>query len=145
MESLQSPDVALGALLVVASVVDIRERILPDPLAYSIALCSLLSACMAEGIRGMACNLFWGGFTGAVVMLVELTWRRIKGAPGIGGGDIKLLLACMARDPFWGLASFSVGLIALAGAGCALSRRSLPLIPFFTAASIVTALWLGPG
>ena len=93
----------------------------------------------------MACNLFWGGFAGAVVMLVELTWRRIKGAPGIGGGDIKLLLACMARDPFWGLASFSVGLIALAGAGCALSRRSLPLIPFFTAASIVTALWLGPG
>ena len=57
MESLQPPDVALGALLVAASVVDIRERILPDSLAYSIALCSLLSACMAEGIRGMECNI----------------------------------------------------------------------------------------
>ena len=145
MESLQPPDVALGALLVAASVVDIRERILPDSLAYSIALCSLLSACMAEGIRGMECNIFWGGLACAVVMLVELAWRRGKGSPGIGGGDIKLLLACMVRDPFWGLASFSVGLIALAGAGCALSRRSLRLIPFFTAASIVTAQRLGPG
>lgn len=145
MESLQPPDVALGALLVASSVVDIRERILPDSLAYSIALCSLLSACMAEGIRGMACNLFWGGLACAVVILVELAWRRGKGAPGSGGGDIKLLFACMVRDPFWGLASFSLGLIALAGAGCALSRRSLPLIPFFTAASIVTALRLGPG
>lgn len=145
MESLQPPDVALGALLVAASVVDIRERILPGSLAYSIALCSLLSAYMAEGIRGTACNLFWGGLACAAVMLVELAWRRVRDAPGIGGGDIKLLVACMARDPQWALASFCAGLIALAMAGCALSRRSLPFIPFFTLAGLAAMPQLAGG
>ena len=145
MQSLQAPDVLLGVLLIAASAIDIRVRILPDALACSIALCSLLSALMTGGVRNMAGNLIWGGIAGAAVMAAEAAWRRLRGEPGLGGGDIKLLAACMARDPLWGFVSFGMGLIALAGAGCALSKRSLPLIPFLTSAGLVTALWIGPG
>ena len=145
MPGIQMPDLVLAALLVVASIIDVRRRILPDPLACSIVSCSALSACMADGAHGMAMNLFWGALTGFAVVLTEMGWRHAKGSVGIGGGDIKLLVACMARDPQWALASFCAGLIALAMAGCALSRRSLPFIPFFTLAGLATMPQLAGG
>ena len=132
MPGMQMPDLVLAALLVVASIIDVRRRILPDPLACSIVSCSALSACMADGAHGMAMNLFWGALTGFAVVLTEMGWRHAKGSVGIGGGDIKL-------------ASFCAGLIALAMAGCALSRRSLPFIPFFTLAGLATMPQLAGG
>lgn len=138
-------DIALAALLVAASAIDVRERVLPDPLAAGIALCSACSA-WADGGAGLAAaNAARAVALGLAAYGVEAAWRLTGRGPGVGGGDIRLLAACAVRDPAWALASFLCALTMLAVAGTALRRASMPLIPFFTVAGAGTALWLCTG
>lgn len=118
------------ALLAAAAVIDARERRLPHGLA--LALVALGAACaLAEGGAGALLSRAASSCAvcGALVAF-EIAWRRVKGAPGQGMGDIRALFALMLVYPEAALAAYALALIALALSCAAVRSRSLPLIPF---------------
>jgi len=120
------------ALLAAASVRDVKTRLIPDWLSLCVALTSLLDFRLEN---------LWGVLVGLLFLLVG----ALLG--GIGGGDVKLMLAA---GPVLGLAgAASAAVIGLAGmalfyAGTRpisyLSKgkvsKRLPLVPFLSAGCI---------
>ncbi len=93
---------ALASVLVVTSVVDLRERRIPDACVLAILFLRLAGLVLAHDlsrglptlalVRSLAAGLVVGGF----LLAFALATRRLLHAPGMGGGDLKLLasLAC---------------------------------------------------
>jgi len=77
-------------LLVYAAVVDIRSLRIPDLAVLGVAISGGLVA-SSSGELGDA--LATGGATGGVLTLVAMLFERIRGRPGLGFGDVKLLAA----------------------------------------------------
>lgn len=73
----------------------------------------------------------------AALIGFEVLWRRFRGVPGIGMGDVKLLFCLMLVSPSRGILAFAGGLALLAVSCMVLRKRDLPLIPFIAAAWLV--------
>lgn len=81
--------VLLGALAW-STVTDLRRRVIPNGCALAVAL-SGLALGAAEGAA--ARSLAGGAAALAVLLLAARASARRGGAPGVGGGDVKLLSA----------------------------------------------------
>lgn len=130
---------ALACLLVAAACIDARERRVPNELALALCAAGLFScAVCSQGLllwHVLAATVFCGALAA-----FELLWRRHRGAPGIGMGDVKVLFALMLASPLRGAGSFALGLVLLAAACAVARRRSLPLVPFIAAAWFALSL-----
>lgn len=115
-------------LLLAASLIDIRKRIIPDTICLAIALTSLI---LFEPVK------LWGILAALPLLLAALLWG------GMGGGDIKLTAAAGIVLGFKeGLAALVMGLAALLlfYAGCLIVQklrgrdcpRAFPLAPFLS-------------
>lgn len=122
------------SLLTAAAAIDARERRLPLCLARSLAVVGAALSVLEGGPAMLARHLACAVAVCALLVLFELLWRRMRGAPGQGMGDIRALFALTLVEPAAAIAAYGASLLLLA-AGCAfLRRRSLPLIPFLTPA-----------
>jgi prepilin signal peptidase PulO-like enzyme (type II secretory pathway) len=146
------PTCALGWLLLAASLVDARERILPDEINAAVAVLGLAVAAPLSGVELL------GRVIGAVAGFAILAgfaalYERVRGREGLGRGDAKLLGALGAWVGWQGLSSVvligagaGVGAVLLSGL---LSRRlprgesSLALGPYLALGGWLTWLY-GP-
>jgi prepilin peptidase CpaA len=136
--------VALGALLIVAAITDLRSRIISNRLNLAVALLAPLwwLACGLEPWPGMAVQLLAG-------VLVFTLFAILFAIGMMGGGDVKLLGALALWFPWQATISLIV-LMALLGGAVTLAtvihhrwakRPGQPEIPYGVAISIA-ALWL---
>ena len=87
--------IALTVALVIASVIDIRSRRLPDYLTLPLLVFGLLLTLVLEP-RGLALQVLAAVLGFIALYLVALTYRRLRGYDGLGLGDAKLLAAAGA-------------------------------------------------
>lgn len=130
---------ALIALLVLAAVIDARERRLPNQLACALAVTALARAVSVSGLPGALLNVVAACIASAVLVVFERVWRAARGEAGQGMGDIKALCALMIAWPSMALAAYAVALALLAVTGIMLRARALPLMPYL-AATMLAAL-----
>lgn len=133
------PTCALGWLLIAASAIDARERILPDEINFAIAALGLVAA--APLGRPALLDHTLGAALGFLVLAgFALLYARLRGREGLGRGDAKLLGALGAWVGWQGLAGVLVigagaGLVAVV-VGAVIGRRplhastALPFGPF---------------
>lgn len=133
-------DACIAGVLVSAAYIDARNRRLPHALAACICLLCALHAVSSQGMEQLAANIACATVLCAVLLFIELIWRRYRQTAGIGMGDIKLLFALMLRSPLIGATSFTAGLIVLAIAALATRQRTLPLIPFIAPAYLAMVI-----
>lgn len=143
--------VALVAALAVASVTDLRRRVVPNACALLAWASGVVAAVAVGPLPGAALRSLAGS---AAVLAVMLLAARLSarggGRAGVGGGDVKLLAAVAAwTGPVGGLAavglSCALGLLGW-GVAALLARlrrrrveRAMPLAP---AVALATALVL---
>jgi len=169
-----SPSIPLAIsflyLLLVLSAIDLDTRRLPTPLVAALAIVAAVAAVAAQvtglpfgPLAGMAAT---GWFSYPIVtaavgfaagagtsMLIAMIYRAVRGADGLGFGDVRLLGAMgLVLGPFV-LLAYALGniigvLVAvpqalLAKKGGSLSARSIPFGPFLALGGVLTVLW-GP-
>lgn len=125
---------ALAAALGVAAAADLARRIVPDGCVVAVAasgaaeaaLRVLLDGCAPEEAVGRA--LAGGACVLAVMASAALASARVRGAPGVGGGDIKLLSAV-------GVWAGPVGGLAVVALSCLLSVSGWCVSNFLSALS----------
>lgn len=136
-------DVLFWLLLVVAALIDARERRFPNALALACALCSALSVWIDGGplrlAQHAAIALVWGG----MLLLLEVAWRGRHGSAGLGLGDLKALVSLAMFDPLSAMLGFALALLLLAATCLLMHRRSLPLLPFLVPSFAVFVYVLG--
>ena len=120
-------------LLVYAAISDIKRREVDDWVWVSILIVSLIGS--------------GGSFLGAVITALPFFIPALlKG--GIGGGDVKLMLACGAMLGVWGgliqtvlaltlAAVFAIGILIKKGF-TACKKTAIPLAPFLCAGGILS-------
>ena len=115
--------VLLGALTW-STVTDLRRRAIPNGCAFATAL-SGLALGVAEGT--LARSLAGGLVVLAMLLLAAGASARVSGAPGIGGGDVKLLSALgLWLGPVTGLAAVALScLLGVVGWALAAGARRL--------------------
>ncbi|OUP10146.1 prepilin peptidase [Collinsella sp. An2] len=118
----------------IAAVIDARERRLPNSLAAALTLIGAAMALWCYGIEGFVGRLFVAVASCAVLVGLELVWRYVRHASGLGMGDIKALFPLLLVQPAAALAAFAFALLLLAAAGVVLRQRALPLLPFLAVA-----------
>jgi leader peptidase (prepilin peptidase) / N-methyltransferase len=125
----------LTALLIAASVIDIRTMRIPDPLnatlaATGLAASWLLQRDLVTAVLGIAIGY------GAIAVL-NFAYFRLRGRDGIGMGDAKLLGGLGAWLGWTGLP-----FVALAGSICGLAVFAA--LALFRGRSLAAALPFGP-
>lgn len=123
--------VLVVALILAAAVIDARERRFPHALALSFAFACAAFCVVAGCVDLLIHNAVLAALCSAPLLGFELVWRRTHdGTAGIGMGDLKFLAAFILACPRSAIASFALGLAALALAGMLTDKRSFPLLPF---------------
>lgn len=130
----------LNALLLLAGVIDARERRLPNVLAVLLAAASAIAALASGGVDALALNALAAFVICGMLLAFELFWRTRRGAAGQGMGDIKALFSLVLAAPVRGVISYALALICLAITGIAVHRPALPLLPFLAVAFICLGL-----
>ena len=134
------------ALMGAAAAVDARERVFPNALAAAFTLSCALAALDAGGAELLRARALGALACCGALLAFELAWRRAHGgAAGLGMGDLKYLFGALLLDPAGALVSFAAGLAALAVAGLASRRASLPLLPFVVGAQAALIILSGGG
>lgn len=141
---------AVGLLLLIVVVFDVRAMVIPDFAVLSLSLLAIgyrciLIAFQAHQARDFALSLMSGGILLAAFLgLWLLTKKR-----GIGFGDVKLVFP-LALLMGWPRAFVGVFLAFLLGAGVGLALiavgktrfgRALPFGPFLVAGTVLSLLW----
>jgi leader peptidase (prepilin peptidase)/N-methyltransferase len=139
------PALILTALVVVASVIDLNHRIIPNRINYPGALLVFTTASFAEphrlaefAVGGLLCFLFLG-----------LAW--VVSPAGMGLGDVKMALMIglgTGRYAFVALfagfcASTALSAFLIAKGGRKALKSSFPFGPFLAFGTVVALLW-GP-
>ena len=139
------PALILTALVVVASVIDLQHRIIPNRINYPGALLVFTTASFAEPSRlaefavgGILCFLFLG-----------LAW--VVSPAGMGLGDVKMALMIglgTGRYAFVALfaafcASTALSALLVARGGRKALKSSFPFGPFLAFGTVVALMW-GP-
>lgn len=130
----------LNALLLLAGVIDARERRLPNVLAVLLAAASAIAALASGGVDALALNALAAFVICGMLLAFELFWRTRRGAAGQGMGDIKALFSLVLAAPVRGVISYALALTCLAITGIAVHRPALPLLPFIAVAFICLGL-----
>lgn len=120
---------AFCLLMIAGAVIDARERRFPNVLAFACAV----SACCTVGsldLRFLAARMLYALALCVALLSFEVLWRRLKGAAGLGFGDIKAFFSLAVIDPIIALISLCAALMLLAVAGLLFHKPSLPLLPF---------------
>lgn len=112
------------------AVIDARERRFPNALAGACAVAAFAGVLLDEGVNTVLDHAGLALIVCLALVLIELLWRRVRHAPGIGMGDAKALFALCTFNPLGGIVAFAVALLALAAACLIVKSRSLPLLPF---------------
>jgi len=162
--------IAFLYLLLVLSAIDLDTRRLPTPLVAALAIVAALAAVAAQ-VTGLPFGPLVGiaaqgwlsqpivtaavGFAAGagVSMAIAMIYRALRGADGLGFGDVRLLGAMgLVLGPYV-LLAYALGnilgvLVAvpqmlLSRAGGPLSGRSIPFGPFLACGGVLTVLW-GP-
>ncbi|QOY60359.1 prepilin peptidase [Thermophilibacter immobilis] len=86
----------LAAALGVAAVTDLARRVVPNGCVVAVAVSGAAQACagvLLGGSASQACLRSVCGLTCALVVMLATAAvsARIRGTPGVGGGDVKLL------------------------------------------------------
>lgn len=135
---------ALGALLIIAAVTDLRSRIISNRLNIAVALLAPL--------WWLACGLpVWPGMAAQVLigLVIFALFAGMFALGWMGGGDVKLLAALSLWFPWQAVASLLVLMAVLGGVVTivtvihhrATRRLGQPEIPYGVAISLA-ALWL---
>jgi len=83
---------AVGGLFIVASAIDLRTFLLPNRLTYPAAVLGIVAGWLTPGV-GLQLAVY-GAVGGYVVFwLLAVGYRSLRGVDGLGGGDVKLMLA----------------------------------------------------
>jgi leader peptidase (prepilin peptidase) / N-methyltransferase len=140
-----APALLLTALIVPASVIDLRHRIIPDAINLPGAVLVFAVAVAAQPDRWP--ELLIGGI--AATLFLGLAWLVYPA--GMGLGDVKMVLMIgLALGKFVGVAMFaafaistvfSVGLLVSKGFGG--RKATFPFGPFLALGAMVAILW-GP-
>lgn len=107
---------ALGLLLVAAATVDARVRRLPDVLTAGVAV-TALGVAAASGVQTLLAGLT--AAVAALALLGALRWvgERLRGEPGLGAGDVKLIAALAlwlgAATPWMVVGAAGLGLLGM--------------------------------
>lgn len=107
---------ALAAALGLATAEDLARRVIPNGCVVAVAA-SGLAAALSRAAGGEAAALAAAPAgalaTLSVMFAAALVSWRVRGAPGVGGGDIKLLAAAgVWLGPVWGLACVALSCAA---------------------------------
>jgi leader peptidase (prepilin peptidase)/N-methyltransferase len=140
-----APALLLTALIVPASAIDIRHRIIPDAINLPGALAVYLVAVAAQPDRWL--ELLLGGLGAA--LFLGLAWFFYPA--GMGFGDVKLaLMLGLATGRYALIALFAGFVLSLAPSMALLVRQGLkgrksafPFGPFLAGGAVVALLW-GP-
>jgi prepilin signal peptidase PulO-like enzyme (type II secretory pathway) len=140
-----APALLLTALIVPASAIDLRYRIIPDAINLPGALAVYALAVIAQPDRWL--ELLLGGLLGALFLMIP---SLISGA-GMGMGDVKMVLMigfCLGEYTLIALfIGFALSLIpsflAFATKGWKGRKSTFPFGPFLAAGAMVALLW-GP-
>ena len=134
---------ALGWTLLILSLIDLAEGILPNRLTYPL----LAAGLVASGI-GWRDSLMGAAIGAALLALPALAYRRLRGVDGLGWGDVKLAAGAGAWLG-WQEIPPMILIAALLGIAAVLLRRWLArvsadeTIPFGPALAAATwILWL---
>ena len=94
----------LGWALLTLSLIDLREKMLPDKITLPLIAIGLAAALILEPLDPLAHVI---GATGGLTLflVVGATFRRLRGYDGLGGGDAKLFAAAGAWVGWPGLPS----------------------------------------
>jgi leader peptidase (prepilin peptidase)/N-methyltransferase len=140
-----APALLLTALIVPASAIDLRHRIIPNLINYPGALLVFTVASFAEPDRlaefalgGLGCFLFLG-----------MAW--VVSPRGMGLGDVKMALMIGLGTGRYAVVAMFAGFCAstalsawlVARGGRAALKRSFPFGPFLAVGTVVALLW-GP-
>lgn len=145
------PTSLLGWALLVLSLIDLKDRILPDCLTLPLVVAGLgLSWVLDPGNLWLHALAAAAGFL--VFLTVESVYRRIRGRSGLGRGDAKLIAASGAWVSLPGLPSVILFASATALIWVVLRRRgtanlsaatAVPFGPFLALATWIVWLY-GP-
>jgi leader peptidase (prepilin peptidase)/N-methyltransferase len=139
-------DCLLGWTLLALAWIDAEHRILPDELTLPLVLAGLAIAWRLNGLDAAVDGAVGAALGYLLFRAVALTYRRLRGREGLGGGDAKLIAAAGAWLGWQRLADVVLlaALLGLAGAllaraaGHRLERTSaIPFGPF-----LALALWI---
>jgi leader peptidase (prepilin peptidase)/N-methyltransferase len=140
-----APALLLTALIVPASVIDLRHRIIPNAINVPGAVVVYLTAVVAQPDRWA--ELLIGGLAGAAFLYVA--WLVYPA--GMGLGDVKMtLMIGLALGRYAGVALFAAFAISLLPSIAVLVLKgprgrkvAFPFGPFLAAGAMVALLW-GP-
>jgi len=141
---------ALVCTLTSLGIIDLETGLLPDRITYPLLAAGLIwSWTMGPGLFRSALGVL---ICGGLVWLVALAYLRLRGSPGLGGGDPKLAAALGAwLGPQSGMTALALGagMGALYGLGLILLKRAgfktaLPLGPFLAGSGIIWAVLKWP-
>jgi leader peptidase (prepilin peptidase)/N-methyltransferase len=131
--------------MVALFVIDLRHRILPNPITVGGMVIGLASSTvLPPGWRDALIGAFAGG---GGLLAIAWTYSRVRGQEGLGMGDVKML-AMIGAFLGWRLTLVTLVLASLAGAFAGLAlialnranmRYALPFGTFLAAAAIVSA------
>lgn len=141
---------AIAALLLILSLIDLRAQILPDGLNLALAVIALPASILVFG-NGWE-NVLLGGLLGAgVFWAVGVLYMKRRGIEGLGMGDVKLMVGAgflvtaellplaVIIASVTALAAF--GIAALAGrGGSGIAQLRLPFGPFLALAAWIVLL-----
>lgn len=82
----------MGVALLAAAIIDARTQRLPDPLTLVVAACASYLAFRA-GMAQLWIGLLAAIISAAVLILLRWAFRRLRGEPSLGLGDVKLVAA----------------------------------------------------
>lgn len=83
---------ALGATLVAIALIDLRSGVMPDALTATLALLGVIRAVLPGPIGPNALEALAGAAAGAgILWLVRAAYSRLRGAEGLGMGDVKFM------------------------------------------------------
>ena len=127
----------LVLLLAIAAVIDARWRRFPNWLAVTCAIVAVMAIWMERGTEVAIARVAMAFCACSTLLLFELLWRRYRGGPGLGLGDIKAFFALAVYRPVAGVVSFGMSLVALSVACIMTKRSSLPLLPFLVPVFVI--------
>jgi leader peptidase (prepilin peptidase)/N-methyltransferase len=140
---------ALGWLMLAIAHSDARRYVVPDALVAAALALGLVDAAVASGggLEAPAIAAAQGALAAAALLAIELIYRRLRGRPGLGLGDVKLAGVAGA----WLSASSLPAAIELAALAALLAYaarqirkrrqfRSRSRLPF--AAFLAPSIWL---
>lgn len=124
--------------MAVACFYDIRQRIIPNPCCFSIALAGFALQCIACGVHEALSGCFFGMLISALNLGANRLMRR-HGKSGMGFGDVKCMAALSlasgtsaAAACFAGLGAAAVFALAGLASGRMERETGIPLAPFLT-------------